>query len=91
MQLHESLQSSEAGSPWAQVDSEWDAIAQEPACSPLARARPDNMCYIIFTSGSTGRPKGTMLQHNSVINYLLGMVECESPLTWLAMVCIRVL
>ena len=58
------------------MDSEWDAIAQEPAHPPPARARPDNMCYIIFTSGSTGRPKGTVLQHASVINYLLGMVRC---------------
>ena len=40
-----------------------------------------NMCYIIFTSGSTGRPKGTVLQHTSVINYLLGMVRCAPPPT----------
>ena len=69
------------------MDSEWDVIAQEATHAPPALARPDNVCYIIFTSGSTGRPKGTVLQHNSVINYLLGMVKCASFRTWLAMVC----
>ena len=85
MQIHASCGKVERAMMWAQVDSDWDAIAQEPACSPPARARPDSMCYIIFTSGSTGRPKGTVLQHNSIINYLLGMVECESPLIPLAL------
>ena len=59
-----------------QVDTQWDSVAGEPAASLGARATASNMCYIIFTSGSTGRPKGTVLQHNSVINYLLGMVRC---------------
>ena len=59
-----------------QVDTQWESVAEESATSLGARATATNMCYIIFTSGSTGRPKGTVLQHNSVINYLLGMVRC---------------
>ena len=58
------------------MDTVWESVAEEPATSLGARATATNMCYIIFTSGSTGRPKGTVLQHNSVINYLLGMVGC---------------
>ena len=63
-----------------QLDCEDDALARQPGTLPGVRATATNMCYIIFTSGSTGRPKGTVLQHNSVINYLLGMVKCESIL-----------
>ena len=63
-----------------QMDREDAALARQPATLPGVRATATNMCYIIFTSGSTGRPKGTVLQHNSVINYLLGMVKCESIL-----------
>ena len=62
-----------------QVDTQWASVADEPATSLGARATAANMCYIIFTSGSTGRPKGTVLQHNSTINYLLGMVRCVCP------------
>ena len=64
-----------------QVDTQWASVADEPATSLGARATATNMCYITFTSGSTGRPKGTVLQHNSVINYLLGMVRCVCPPT----------
>ena len=60
------------------MDREGAALARQPVTPPGARATATNMCYIIFTSGSTGRPKGTVLQHNSVINYLLGMVKCAS-------------
>lgn len=59
-----------------QLDSMWAEIAKEPCTSPGERSAATNMAYCMFTSGSTGRPKGTMIHHNSVINYLLGMVKC---------------
>ena len=57
------------------MDREGAALTRQPTTLPSVRATAINMCYIVFTSGSTGRPKGTVLQHNSVINYLLGMVR----------------
>jgi tyrocidine synthetase-3 len=33
---------------------------------------PSHLAYVIYTSGSTGKPKGVMMEHGSVLNYLLG-------------------
>ena len=50
--------------------------AELAALSPLnppAAAGPHDLAYVIYTSGSTGRPKGVMLEHRSVVNFLLSM------------------
>lgn len=33
----------------------------------------DSLAYIIYTSGSTGEPKGVMVNHTSLVNFLLSM------------------
>ncbi|MBC8756859.1 amino acid adenylation domain-containing protein [Kordia sp. YSTF-M3] len=33
----------------------------------------DNSAYIIYTSGSTGNPKGVEINHNALLNFLIGM------------------
>jgi amino acid adenylation domain-containing protein len=38
-------------------------------------ASPQQLAYIIYTSGSTGRPKGVMIEHQSLLNYLLNSRE----------------
>src|ERR1019366_1483675 len=36
---------------------------------------PSSLAYIIYTSGSTGKPKGVMIEHLSVVNFLLSMQD----------------
>ena len=31
------------------------------------------LAYIIYTSGSTGKPKGVMINHQNIVNFILGM------------------
>jgi amino acid adenylation domain-containing protein len=36
---------------------------------------PSHMAYVIYTSGSTGQPKGVMIQHGSLFNHMLWMLD----------------
>lgn len=36
---------------------------------------PKSLAYMIYTSGSTGKPKGVMIRHESLIAYLLWIIE----------------
>lgn len=51
-------------------------------CSPGCYANdnpnvvtPSSLCYVIYTSGTTGWPKGAMIEHHSVVNYVLSNLE----------------
>ncbi len=48
------------------IDSEWNAVEQEPAHAPKLTQGSDSLAYVSFTSGSTGRPKGVCLPHRAV-------------------------
>ena len=52
------------------LDAEWENIAQQSRANPPSTAQPQNLAYVIYTSGSTGKPKGTLVEHQSVVNYL---------------------
>ncbi|MES1241992.1 MAG: amino acid adenylation domain-containing protein [Acidobacteriota bacterium] len=43
--------------------------------TPESLSSPSNLAYVLYTSGSTGRPKGVMVEHRSVVNYSLAIVE----------------
>ncbi len=34
---------------------------------------PESLIYVIYTSGTTGHPKGVMIQHDALVNRLVGM------------------
>ncbi|MGZ4165041.1 MAG: non-ribosomal peptide synthetase, partial [Tumebacillaceae bacterium] len=36
---------------------------------------PSQLCYVIYTSGSTGQPKGVQIEHCSIVNYTVCLIE----------------
>jgi amino acid adenylation domain-containing protein len=54
-----------------------DALPPSPvAPAPIAsKALPHGLAYVIYTSGSTGKPKGAMVEHQGMLNHILGMVR----------------
>ncbi|MHA7629651.1 non-ribosomal peptide synthase/polyketide synthase [Corallococcus sp. M7] len=50
------------------LDTEREALAQQPMDAPATGVTPANMAYLLYTSGSTGTPKGTAVEHRSVAN-----------------------
>nr|WP_295871849.1 non-ribosomal peptide synthetase [uncultured Chitinophaga sp.] len=54
-------------------DTDWQDIAGEPQTAPATATMPDHVAYIIYTSGSTGNPKGVMIEHHSLVNFLVSM------------------
>ena len=51
---------------------DWSEIGREPVSRLAVERRPDQLAYVTYTSGSTGRPKGVMIEHASLLNFLLG-------------------
>ncbi|MEU3255504.1 amino acid adenylation domain-containing protein [Streptomyces sp. NPDC006997] len=57
------------------LDTDWPAVARQPADPLPDGPGPDDLAYVIYTSGSTGRPKGVALPHRPVVNFLLSMAD----------------
>ncbi|HEY4055606.1 MAG TPA: amino acid adenylation domain-containing protein [Kofleriaceae bacterium] len=43
--------------------------------APLAPPAMEQLAYVLYTSGSTGRPKGVQIQHDSLANFLVSMLD----------------
>ncbi len=53
------------------VDQDKGTAESGPAVARLE----DPPAYVLYTSGSTGKPKGVLVGHDSLANFLLGMVS----------------
>jgi amino acid adenylation domain-containing protein len=56
------------------LDQNWTEIAQAPAKSCTSSVTGENLAYVIYTSGSTGKPKGVAIAHQSLLNYVYGIL-----------------
>lgn len=62
-----------AGVQGVSLDTDAPTLSALPCGNPVAIGTESDLAYVIYTSGSTGRPKGVMLEHRSVVNFLLSM------------------
>jgi amino acid adenylation domain-containing protein len=58
-------------SQWVALDGSLQQWEDLPSCRPAGVLSGRDLAYVIYTSGSTGQPKGVMIEHHSLINYLL--------------------
>ena len=56
----------------------WSATAKDNLDPTTMGLAPDNLAYVIYTSGSTGTPKGVMVEHKSVHNLVVWMIQQAS-------------
>ncbi len=54
------------------LDTNWANIACHNGENPDNQVTVENLAYLIYTSGSTGNPKGVMVEHQHLLNTLLG-------------------
>jgi amino acid adenylation domain-containing protein len=52
-----------------------DLLPTLPDRKPTTVVSGKGLAYVIYTSGSTGRPKGVMVEHRSIVNRLLWMLD----------------
>ena len=57
------------------MDEEWEMLTQQRRPAGATGVTPADLVYAIFTSGSTGRPKGVLVEHQQLVNYVLGVVD----------------
>ena len=58
-----------------EIDSHFSLIESYPKDNLGENIKSDQLAYLIYTSGSTGQPKGVMIQHKSLLNYLVGSMS----------------
>jgi surfactin family lipopeptide synthetase A len=57
------------------LDTDWAAIATQPATEVNSGVQANNLAYVIYTSGSTGKPKGVLVQHQGLVNLALAQIQ----------------
>lgn len=57
------------------IDEDWKDISKQNETDFESNVDFKNPAYVIYTSGSTGKPKGVMINHDSLSNHMLWMVN----------------
>ncbi len=60
------------------LDADRELFSEYPTHNPQPKEvglTSKDLAYVIYTSGSTGRPKGVMVEHASVVNLALNLVQ----------------
>ncbi|MEH1781198.1 MAG: amino acid adenylation domain-containing protein [Nostoc sp.] len=57
------------------LDQDSPAKATVSIDNPDSNITSENIAYIIYTSGSTGKPKGVAIEHKSIVNYVLSIID----------------
>lgn len=57
------------------IDGSEPDLSKYSIARPDVAFSPDQLAYVMYTSGSTGQPKGVMLEHRSICNHMLWMLE----------------
>ncbi|HBH61238.1 MAG TPA: non-ribosomal peptide synthetase, partial [Nitrospiraceae bacterium] len=57
------------------LDTDWTDISLQSSENPVRKASSDNAACLLYTSGSTGKPKGAILQHSSLVNFILAVIS----------------
>ncbi|MBC9912778.1 non-ribosomal peptide synthetase, partial [Chitinophaga varians] len=55
------------------LDNDSHYIMTLPESAPEEHPAPNHLAYAIYTSGSTGKPKGVLIEHHSLLNFLLSV------------------
>jgi amino acid adenylation domain-containing protein/non-ribosomal peptide synthase protein (TIGR01720 family) len=57
------------------IDASWQQIASAPGQSVANTIQVHTPVYVIYTSGSTGKPKGVLIEHQSLVDHVYGVIE----------------
>ncbi|EKD45764.1 MAG: hypothetical protein ACD_69C00150G0001, partial [uncultured bacterium] len=50
-------------------------LSNEDVLDPRINVTSSNLIYVIYTSGTTGNPKGVAVEHHSVVNYVMYLIN----------------